>query len=127
MTLMSSNDLISKANTLQIKLNYRDDTDTIVIKMLWNMLVPFFNAFRDLANRKISKLSEFTDAQAAEIKGILRQFSDKPKEQKLVGYMLLREANKKYHFTDEQYDQCEREMGRVADNQYSIGFGLHRH
>ena len=121
------NDLISKANTLQMKLNYRDDTATIVIKMLWNMLVPFFNAVRELANRKLSKHSEFTDAQAAEIKGILQQFSDKPKEQKLVGYMLLREANKKYHFTDAQYDQCEREMERVADNQYNIGLGIRRH
>ena len=41
--------------------------------------------------------------------------------------MLLREANKKYHFTDEQYDQCEREMERVADNEYNIGIGLRRH
>lgn len=125
--LKERDNLITKANTLQMKLNYRDDTATIVIKMLWNMLVPFFNAVRDLANRRLSKNTEFTDAQAAEIKGILQQFSDKPKEQKLVGYMLLREANKKYHFTDAQYDQCEREMERVADNQYNIGFGLHRH
>lgn len=123
------NELISNNNKLQMKLNYRDDTATIVIKMLWNMLVPFFNAIRDLAfNRKISLHSEFTDAQAAEIKGILQQFSNKAEEQKLVGYMLLREANKKYHFTDEQYDQCEREMERVADNYYNIGIaGVRMH
>ncbi|MCF0185367.1 MAG: hypothetical protein HUJ98_02630, partial [Bacteroidaceae bacterium] len=84
-------------------------------------------AIIDLAlNRKISIFSEFTPEQAAEVKGILNWFTLDSEEQKVVGYWLIREADKTSHFTDAQFDQCVREIERVANNEYGLRQGQGR-
>ena len=107
---------------LKARLNARDDCATLAIKLLWNIVAPFFEALRDLAlNRKISVWSEFTEKQVTDMKRILQKFSDKPDEQEKIAYWFLREASKKYHFNKVQEQQCEREMKRVLNNEYQIG------
>lgn len=111
-------------HSLKARLNARDDCATLALKLLWNIVAPFIEALRDLAfNHKISIWSEFTEQQVADIKRILKKFSDKPEEQEKVAFWMLREASKKYHFNEAQEKQCEREIDRVLKNQYRIGIG----
>lgn len=115
--------------SLKANLIARDDCATLALKLLWNIVAPFIEALRDLAqNRKISIWSEFTEQQVADMKRILQKFSDKPAEQEKVAFWMLREASKKYHFNEEQEKQCKRELKRVLNNEYRIGVsgGYHK-
>ena len=120
-----NSNLIQEKNGLNTRIKTRDNALTIIAKSLWDVIANAIKAIIDLAlNRKISIFSEFTPEQAAEVKGILNQFTQDSEEQKAVGYWLIREANKTGHFTDAQFDQCVRKIERVANNEYGLKQGI---